>query len=170
MKTEITPIYQAKTWKSTVELAEGKAVPEVVWDWIGEGKVILWLHVGICIGDINEGKVTWKAGREWADLAWADHLVELRAFNAEREWRCWQTDGKLWSRKRKDGAAGATVRTIDTQMKLRSVVAEPLAMPGNPTLALQSRHYFDVNARGVSGYVDVRFVDIIPQPQKKKES
>ena len=147
-------------------IAEPLAGDEV-WEWLGDGWVVLWTHAGICVGTVKGGEVTWLAGEDWAELPWADHLVELRAFNAQKEWRLWRSRNGVKGRKRQDlpvENGRGFVRSLDSSMNLRGVVAEPWQAtfaPETPKLMLKTRNYLGVNGFGTSEFTDVRFVEII---------
>jgi hypothetical protein len=158
----LTPIYSlVAAMTSTVEYQAENPIPDDVWKWLNDGTVILWTHAGISIGKISGGNETWESGEKWAKLPWEDHLVELRAFNTDREWRIWRCTAGIRSRKRVDETVvNGTTQAIDAQMKLRGVVGEHL-QAGSETLFLNTRNYLGMDDEvGTTRYVDVRFLGI----------
>lgn len=156
------PIYPTDTCNSHFEKAVTQT-PADVWEYVATGWVICWMHHGVFTGKIENKRVRW-CGKKMPDhLVWEEHLVELRAFNREREWRLWRSSYGLKGRKRRDTAGAASTMT-DTTMLLRAAVAQPARPTGDnsSTMVLLARHYIGVNTPGIAGYTDMRYLDIVP--------
>lgn len=155
--TELNPIYRdLLELQSTVTYTREVPTQQEVWNWLENGKAILWTHAGISIAEIKSKVGTWISGEDLAQLDWAKHLVELRAFNETREWRLWRSSDGIKGRQRIDMPNGKS-KALDTKMKLRGSVAKHL-QHDNETWLLKTRNYLHVNAADMTGYVDVRFL------------
>ena len=204
MSTKLKPQYTAKPFAVQQELLpkDKHPSPELVAEFIQNGKVVAWFHHTIHVGTVEEGKFQWfdrqsQVRTDSSDfkiyhLDWQTHLVELRAFNEDREWRTWRQGRTLRSRTLVDSppngqALAETVaaqdaadkavakglahtETVDAKMKLRGIVAKGFQNKGETeTLYLTTRNYLSQNEFGLTHYGDCRFVSIEKKENNQKE-
>lgn len=170
----IKPIYKVIDWESvpipTLALPSQRELAE----WLEKGEVLVWSYPGLSYGTVEKGILNWHSGPDQHALNWKDQLVELRAFNKDKEWRLWRSSGQIKGRKRADSASPPSrstspesesyVQAIDTQLKLRGALAVAIkksmgAVEENtPDLCLMTRNYLGLNGCGMTVYQDVRFI------------
>lgn len=159
----LSPIYTTQSVFTTATPTTEIPKPSEVWEWLQEGMVLLWTHAGLGVGEVRNQTVEWKKGKVHAGLEWKDHLVELRAFNADKEWRI-LASGQ--GRKRCDQAqeSAKKMEVVTSCMSLRGVVGKSL-QEKSESLGLYTQHYMAQNPIGMTQYVDVRFVKIVSKSE-----
>jgi hypothetical protein len=161
MSQDLKPVYQIKTLSSNAEPVEWLGL-EIVAQEINNGYAVLWQHHAVFTGQIDEGTIQWLNGEHL--VSGDEHIVRLRAFNEKEEYHYWRTSDGIKGRLRRDSGTESKADVIDTQMVLRSVVANPLkkvsAEFGEATIGVLTRNYIGYdNETKQAGYVDSRFVD-----------
>jgi hypothetical protein len=161
MNQVLEPAYQIKTLSSKAESTEWLGLGAVIQE-INNGYAVLWQHHAVFTGQINDGNIQWLNSEQPVDDD--KHLVRLRAFNENQEYHFWRTSDGIKGRLRRDGGTESKADVIDTQMVLRSVVANPLKKVNvefaEGTLAVLTRNYIGYdNDTKQAGYVDSRFVN-----------
>lgn len=163
MSQSLNPVYVVQTIVSTTAPAEWESI-EAIALHLAQGYVILWQYHAIFTGVIESGGVRWLNDDQ--PVQSDDHLVRLRAFNERQEYHFWRNGKQIKGRLRTD-AEGNSIDTIDTRMKLRSIVGKPLrkATPDlvSDELAVITRNYigYDETTKQAS-YMDSRFLNLEP--------
>lgn len=86
------------------------------------------------------------------------YIVKIRVFNINEEYYFWRSADKLTGRLRADMPdANGDVYAIETEMKLRGIVASQIKGADKRNYFLRTRNYIDNDG---FGYNDSRFVDI----------
>ena len=164
----IKPVYDIQHLQSKSEAAPWTSLGEIT-GTMNEGWVVLWQHHGVFVGQITQGSVKWLGGS--SPVAGDEHLVRLRAFDADHEFHFWRSSSGITGRVRLD-RPGEGTDCIDTRMILRGGIAKPLQGaktkpdPGefvfdpDEPIALRTRNYIEYHPKTQqAGYVDCRFVD-----------
>ncbi|MCZ2459993.1 MAG: hypothetical protein LC128_10255 [Chitinophagales bacterium] len=140
----------------------------VVAEEIKEGYIVLWQHHGVFVGEVKNKKVSWLYDSKKNKQVYSeeeikkDNIVRIRAFTETKEIHIWRSGNELKGRLRTDDA-GKEMEYIETDMKLRSVIAHPLKNNekfNSEDIFLRTRNYIgytdDIRQ---AGYVDSRFVE-----------
>lgn len=137
-------------------------------DFLPSGWIVLWLHHGVFLLETRDGNIL--PHPELIDIQALDmqsHLVRMRAFNAQREWHIWRSNGRHRSRQRwenHDAPASANqphTDAVDARLKLRGVIVRQLGdRMASETWLLHTRNYIGHDAFDMAGFVDSRFVGI----------
>lgn len=155
------PVYQIKEISSTAETLTWQGLGNIGTQ-LGNGFVVLWQYHAVFTGQIQNGAIYWLTDEY--PVAEDEHIVRIRAFNQNQEYHFWRTGERLIGRLRTDEDKEGENAVIDTQMVLRSVVANPLkkvsADMTEGTLVVLTRNYIDHDPKNQqAGYVDSRFVN-----------
>lgn len=170
---DVSPVYQIQNWNTEQEATPACPSLVEIGEWLEDGTIILWTHASISVGSVQSKTIEWHSGQSFAELNWAHHLVELRAFNKRQEWRLWVSEEGIRGRKLMDERVtleSGSAKALDVELKLRgniASVAQQFIFQDSQTLFLKTRNYLAQNAAKMTGYQDVRFVELIQKGGRK---